>query len=349
MGRNYYEILGIEKDATPEEIRKAYIKLAKEWHPDVNKAAEAKDKFSDISEAFEILSHPTRRQIFDKHGEEGLTAGGKRTTTGPLRPGQCPGIPPNSGNRLAGQFFGYGIPGLHPSTGEPLGGNNIPSKMGIPGYDLNGFKGGKTVTQPNGVRTTTYTRPQGKGLLKPDKPPKKKKRQVLAELRCTLEELYNGCTKQAEWEAYEDGEQFTKVVDVEVEPGWMLGQKIDAEDENDAVTIIVTEAKHETYNKKKNDLYYTAKITLAQAIANEKIIVPTIEDGPNLELQFGGTVTSEYTHRVEGYGMPIHGTEDRGDMYVSFEVTLPKNLTHEQRKQIGTILAQAPEDSEESE
>ena len=68
MEKDYYNILGLEKDATRDDIRCAYLKLAKEWHPDLKKTAEAKDKFQDISAAFEILSNERRKELYDKHG-----------------------------------------------------------------------------------------------------------------------------------------------------------------------------------------------------------------------------------------------------------------------------------------
>ncbi|KKL15354.1 hypothetical protein LCGC14_2506440 [marine sediment metagenome] len=67
MGKDYYKILGLSRCATPIEIRTAYLKLAREWHPDLTEdKVIAKEKFQDISEAFEILSHPTRKKIFDE-------------------------------------------------------------------------------------------------------------------------------------------------------------------------------------------------------------------------------------------------------------------------------------------
>ncbi len=300
MGRDYYKILGLARSASGEDIRNAYLRMAREWHPDVKKdpaeQEEAKNKFQDISEAFEILAHPTRKKIYDKGGEEALTAGGKRTTTGPIRPGQNRGIPPNSANRLAAQFFGFGIHGLDPVTGAPLGGNNVPTKMGIPGFNLSGFSGGKTVTNTNGLRTTTYTRSQPQRTTpapapKPV-PPKPTKRQVLQPLECTYEELFTGCEKDVTWEAYEDGEHITKICTIDVQSGWMIGHKIDVEDGNDEVSIIVTETPHDIFKRKKDDLYYECDISIDQSMCCGEIVIPTIVKDKNLKLKFGGTINS---------------------------------------------------------
>lgn len=339
MGRDYYKILGLTRTASAEDIRNSYLRLAREWHPDLKKGSEqeeAKEKFQDISEAFEILSHPTRKKIYDKGGEEALTAGGKRTTTGPIRPGQNHGIPPNSANRLAAQFFGYGIHGLDPTTGAPLGGN-VPTRMGIPGFNLSGFTGGTTVTNSNGVKTTTYTRAQNTKPVK-TAPPPPSKRQVLQPLECTFEELFTGCEKDVKWEAYEDGEQFTKVCTIDVQPGWMVGHKIDVADDKDEVTIIVTEKPHDTFKRKKDDLYYECDITIDQALCGGEIVIPTIVKEKNLKLKFGGTINDGFVHEITGHGMPITDTDKRGKLIVTFHVKLPTRLTKDQRERIGAIL-----------
>jgi len=76
MAENYYEILGVKKDATEQEIKKAYRKLARKWHPDVNpgnKAAE--EKFKKISQAYEVLGDKEKRKLYDEFGEAGLSQG----------------------------------------------------------------------------------------------------------------------------------------------------------------------------------------------------------------------------------------------------------------------------------
>ncbi|KAJ8274259.1 hypothetical protein COCON_G00088840 [Conger conger] len=79
MGKDYYKILGIQKGAADEDIKKAYRKQALKWHPDKNKAANAEEKFKEIAEAYEVLSDPKKREIYDQYGEEGLKGGGGTT------------------------------------------------------------------------------------------------------------------------------------------------------------------------------------------------------------------------------------------------------------------------------
>lgn len=76
MGKDYYKTLGITKTATDDEIKKAYRKLALRYHPDKNKAANAEEKFKEVAEAYEVLSDKSKREVYDKYGEDGLKSGG---------------------------------------------------------------------------------------------------------------------------------------------------------------------------------------------------------------------------------------------------------------------------------
>lgn len=71
MGKDYYDILGIQKDASEDDIKKAYRKQALRYHPDKNKSPGAEDKFKEIAEAYDVLSDPKKKDIYDRFGEEG--------------------------------------------------------------------------------------------------------------------------------------------------------------------------------------------------------------------------------------------------------------------------------------
>lgn len=75
MGKDYYKALGIQKGASDDDIKKAYRKMALKYHPDKNKAPGAEEKFKEIAEAYDVLSDPKKREIYDKYGEEGLKGG----------------------------------------------------------------------------------------------------------------------------------------------------------------------------------------------------------------------------------------------------------------------------------
>lgn len=75
MGKDYYKILGIQKEANDDEIKKAYRKLALKYHPDKNKAPGAEERFKEVAEAYEVLSDKKKRDIYDQYGEDGLHGG----------------------------------------------------------------------------------------------------------------------------------------------------------------------------------------------------------------------------------------------------------------------------------
>lgn len=75
MGKDYYKILGVSKGASDDELKKAYRKMALKYHPDKNKSAGAEEKFKEIGEAYDVLSDPQKRRIYDQVGEEGLKGG----------------------------------------------------------------------------------------------------------------------------------------------------------------------------------------------------------------------------------------------------------------------------------
>lgn len=78
MGKDYYSILGIQKGASDEEIKKAYRKQALRYHPDKNKSPEAEERFKEIAEAYDVLSDPKKKDVYDRFGEEGECLGWSR-------------------------------------------------------------------------------------------------------------------------------------------------------------------------------------------------------------------------------------------------------------------------------
>lgn len=90
MGKDYYKVLGLSRNANDDEIKKAYRKLALKYHPDKNKGTDAEGKFKEVAEAYEVLSDKKKRQIYDSYGEEGLKGG----------------IPSDSGTRFSYEYHG---------------------------------------------------------------------------------------------------------------------------------------------------------------------------------------------------------------------------------------------------
>lgn len=137
MGRDYYSILGVSKTATDDELKRAYRKLALKWHPDRNldNQDEANARFKEISEAYDVLTDPQKRQIYDAYGEEGLKGGAPApgTPEGGGFSGFGPGVSRGGGGyhmdeeaarKLFESLFGGGLGG-----GFSFGGGGGPRRM----------------------------------------------------------------------------------------------------------------------------------------------------------------------------------------------------------------------------
>ena len=107
--RDYYEVLGVSKNATQDEIKSAYRKLAKQYHPDLNKAPDAADKFKEVTEAYEVLSDEQKRQNYDRFGFAAFENGGSTGGAGPFGQGfSSQGFGDVDLNDIFSSFFGGG-------------------------------------------------------------------------------------------------------------------------------------------------------------------------------------------------------------------------------------------------
>ncbi|GLB40299.1 putative dnaJ C terminal domain [Lyophyllum shimeji] len=260
MGRNYYDVLGVDKGASEDDIKKAYKKQALRWHPDRNKGSEeANRKFKEISEAFEVLSDPQKRTIYDQFGEEGLKAGG--------------GPPPGAGAPGSGGFSGFsGFPGggttfTFTSAGGPGGGFGGPRGFsptdpqtifeqifggGLGGFGMGGMGG--MGGMPGGARARRATpfdldedmeggfggfapggMPGGMPRPGPQRKPSAARgpspptgpSEITRPLKVSLEDLYNGAVKHIRvGRRLLDGTTEDKVLEIHIHPGWKSGTKI---------------------------------------------------------------------------------------------------------------------------
>lgn len=267
MGKDYYSILGVSRDADDESVKRAYRKAAMKHHPDRNptnkEAAEA--KFKEISEAYEVLSDKQKRAIFDQVGEEGLKGGGVPPGGGGGGgggggmggfPGGAGGFQfnfggpgggggggggfrPGDANDIFAQFFsgmgsmgGGGMGGMRGARGGTgsgaAGGHPFASMFG----GMGGGGGGDEDDEEMGGMGGTGGFGQRNNRAPQKAPPIKHK------LRLTLEELYSGCTKKMKItrNRVDDRGQLqpsAKVVEIAVRPGWKAGTKVTFEREGD--------------------------------------------------------------------------------------------------------------------
>ncbi|KAG6862477.1 hypothetical protein C0995_000023 [Termitomyces sp. Mi166 len=319
MGKNYYDILGISKSATEDEIKKAYKKMALKWHPDRNQnSEEATKKFKEVSEAFEVLSDGNKRAVYDQFGEEGLKGGG----------GPSPG---------AG-FSGFNFPGAG-SAGGPGG----------PTFTFTSFgPGGFSPTDPTKIFESAF----GSGLFSHTASPPS---EVTRPLKVSLEDLYNGAMKHIKvGRKRRDGSTEDKILEIQIHPGWKSGTKIrfpkagneNARGESQDLVFVVEEKPHEVFTREGNDLVARVPVPLVDALAGipgrtAKTVVEML-DGRKLQVSFpSGIIKPDQETTVRGEGMPIRkdGVVSRkGDLIVKWDVVFPSRLTPAQQEGIRKVL-----------
>jgi len=358
MGKDYYKILGVAKGAKDDELKKAYRKLALKYHPDKNKAPEAEEKFKAIGEAYDILSDPKKREIYDQYGEEGLKAGqgsgppgGSGFSSAGGMPGGVGGMPPGGfsyhGDPKAtfAQFFGtsdpfsnmFGGPG---GMGGGMGGGRggFGEVHGGEPMDIGDILGGM-----GGGGGMGYGGPSaGRGMRQ--KQQRTKDPTIEKEVGVTLEELMTGVDKKMKISRKiysEDGPVRTedKVLKVQVKPGWKSGTKITFAKEGDQVpgkipadiAFIIRDKPHSIFTRDNgHNLKYTYKIPLRDALCGTILHIPTLEaGGRKIGLDCTGEVIKPNTvKRLQGYGLPITKEPGkRGDIIVNFEILFPEKIT----------------------
>ncbi|KNA06631.1 hypothetical protein SOVF_179240 [Spinacia oleracea] len=327
MGVDYYNILQVDRNASDDDLKKAYRKLAMRWHPDKNPTfkTEAEAKFKQISEAYEVLSDEQKRQFYDQHGEEGLK--------------DIP--PPGSGG---GSPYGSNKTGFNPRSAEDIFAEFFGTSPFEFGSSPSVGRSNKKHSYSDGGTENMYrTNSETTTLKKP--PPIENK------LPCTLEELYSGSTRKMKIsrtviDANGCKVPETEILTIEVKPGWKKGTKITFTDKGNEqpnqlpadLVFVIDEKPHDLYIRDNNDLIMTHKVTLAEAIGGTTVKVTTL-DGRTLSIPVRDMITPDYELVVAKEGMPIpKDPKNIGDLRIKFEVKFPNKLTSEQKKALKTAF-----------
>jgi curved DNA-binding protein len=299
--RDYYETLGVERDASNEDIRKAYRQLARKYHPDVNKDAGADDRFKEISEAYEVLRDPDKRARYDKLGanwkagqdvsgaagwEEVFGGGGGRRASG--RSGAAAGF----GDGVRVEFGGGDGADFSDFFGDLFGGGG-------------GLGGG-------GRRSSIFDSFGGGGA-----------RDREAVLDLSLEEAAAGGRKRL---ATDDRE-----FEVDIPPGVRDGQRLrvrGAGDEGDLL-LRVRIKRHRRFRVKGDDLYVDLAVSPWEAALGAKVPVRTLTGSVQLSVPPGSS--SGRRLRLRGEGLP-KASGGGGDLYAVVSIKVPEKLTSAERK-----------------
>ncbi|XP_022915199.1 dnaJ protein homolog 1 [Onthophagus taurus] len=346
MGKDYYKILGISKNATDDDIKKAYRKLALKYHPDKNKAPGAEEHFKEVAEAYEVLSDKKKRDIYDQHGEEGLKSG----------------IPGGTGTP-GGPSFSYTFHGDPRATFAQFFGNASPFQaffdLGGGGNRMFGFNDDSMdVDDPFGIGNVGQPRPGGPGGAfrsqsfnfhnSPNRGNKDKLQDppIEHDLYVSLEDIMKGCTKKMKISRkvlQSDGtaKKEDKVLTINVKPGWKAGTKITFQKEGDQgrnkipadIVFIIRDKPHPHFKREGSDIRFTAKISLKEALCGCTIRVPTMIADKVIPLHFTNEIVTPNTvRRLQGHGLPLPKESSRkGDLIVNFDIRFPEQLSESAR------------------
>jgi len=304
--RDPYEVLGVSKGASQEDIKKAYRKLAKKLHPDSNKKdPKAATKFAELNGAYEIVGDDDKRRKFDR-GE--IDAEGKPRFQGFEGFGGRPGAGPFGGGR-EGNFesFTWGPEGLRRSGGTRGGG------PGGPGFEdilsqMFGMRGGGR----GGAGATFEAEDIGSALRGQD---------VTATATITLNEAAHGGTRRVELPV-------GKEVEFKIPPGIQDGKQVRLRGQGmpspgggppGDVLITVSIAPHPLFKVEGQNLRLDLPVTLYEAVLGAKVRVPTLDGA--VQLSIPPNTSSGRVFRLKGKGLP--GKPDAGDLYVTTRIELP--------------------------
>lgn len=361
-----YDVLGVSRGATESEIRRNYRKLAKEYHPDKNPAAG--DKFKEISFAYEVLSDPQKREIYDRYGMKGLQEGGD---TGPTFGaedlfGHFFG---GGGGGPFGSFFGgFGGGGMRGGRRGPRRGENTVHRLKVSLEDLYNGKVAKLQLSKNTICTSCGGEGGPPGALHPCRTCNGRG------VKVTITQLGPGMVQQMQSRCPDcDGEgevinerdrcqacvgrkviQQTKILEVHVDKGMRDDQRITFRGEGDQmpgvepgdVIIVLQEKTHETFQRAGIDLLMKHTVSLTEALCGFSMVVRHL-DGRNLLIKQppGSVLQPGCVRGVIGEGMPIYKNPfEKGDLYVKFDVAFPENYfaTENKLKELENLLGGRP-------
>jgi curved DNA-binding protein len=294
--RNYYELLGVKRDASPDEIKQSFRRLARKYHPDLNpgdKAAE--EKFKDISEAYEILSDQSKRSKYDKFTGFWRKNRGKPAAARPKEP---------SDEDFGDDFNAF-----------------IDRLLGRKKDDASNVS-----TRPRSERSdersrqrTTSSETYGNGRTYAEAPPPPRPKNLEAELTLPLDKAYLGGRERITIQ--EDG----RSLEVDMPPGMIPGQKIRLRGQGISggdLYLKINVAPHQFFRLDGVDVYCQLPVTPAEAVLGGFVEVPTLDGLVKISLP--QSIVSGQKLRLAGKGFPAEDGR-RGDQLLEIQIVVPKN------------------------
>jgi len=345
--RDYYEILGVARNADKDAIKKAFRKLAQQYHPDVNKSPEAEARFKEMNEAYQVLNDDQKRAVYDRYGHAGLQ--------GATGAGNDMGGFGDLGSIFEEIFGGFG------RTGGGGGGNRRQPRRGADlradiriSFEEAAFGYERELEIP---RMEACDRCKGAGAEPPTQAVachtcngtgEVKRRQqsplfgtVITATTCstcngTGEVIPSPCAKC-------NGRKYIRVtrkLNVKIPPGVDEGTRIRLVGEGEAgqmggppgnLYVVVSVDPHQIFVRNQADLLLDLPINVAQAALGAAIRIPTLDGGQEeLEIPAGTQTGAQF--RKRGLGVPYLQRAGRGDMLINVHVVVPTKLSAEQKE-----------------
>ncbi len=301
--KDYYKILGVDRNATEKEITKAYRKLARKYHPDVNPGSkDAEERFKEINEAHEVLADAEKRKKYDQLGaswQQWQNMGGDPRGFDWSQWYTQPG-----GGRVYVQYGDLG------DLFGGIGGFSDFFQAIFGGAGQRGAGTQRTRAQPRAAPGQDYEQ----------------------EVEITLEEAFSGTTRVLQ----KDGRR----LEVKIPAGVQTGSKVRMRGEGGAsfgggakgdLYLKVRVLPHRTFERKGNDLHCEVPVDLYTAILGGEVRVPTLKGGAMLKIP--PETQSGKTFRLKGQGMPhLKDAQRRGDLHAKVRVKVPQKLTDKEKE-----------------
>jgi len=356
--RDYYEVLGVAKGAGADDIKKSYRKLARQFHPDVNKAPDAEAKFKELSEAYEVLSDDDKRAAYDRYGHAAVDGSA---------PGGAGGAGGFSGDftgfgglgDIFEEFFGFGGQrgaSASASRRTPRRGADLRFDMTIT-FDEAAFGLEREIDV---ARYETCPRCTGKGAEPGTTPNKCSTCNGTGEVRRVQQSILGSfvnvttcptCRGEGETISMPCSQcrgnkkiRVSRRLNVKVPPGVDTGTQIRLANEGELgefggppgnLYVVLNVTPHKFFRRREDDVVMEVQINVAQAALGDEIVVPTLDGDEKISIP-GGTQTGRVI-TIKGKGIPHLRRQGRGDQLVVVQVAVPTNLTADQRKLFGEL------------
>lgn len=341
--RDYYEVLGVSRTATDQEIKSAYRGLARRHHPDINQTDEtAEAKFKEVAEAYAVLSDAEQRRRFDRFGHAGVSSGA----------GASWGAPGFGGiEDILGDLFGFG----DVFGGARGGARRSAAQRGADlRYDLeitleeaaNGM-----TAQLRIPRLETCEKCKGVGAAPGTHPENCQTCGGTGQVHYqqgffSVARTCHACRGAGRVIGTPCGDckgagriEREKSMEVKIPGGVETGSRLRVQGEGESgansgpagdLYVVIHVAEHEQFERQGGNLYSAVPITFAQAALGFEISVKTLDSEQTLKIPVGTQTGTVF--RLKGQGMPVLGGRGRGDLFVSVTVVTPTSLTREQRR-----------------